>query len=283
MNNKFCFFVYTNEKYLPIADLTMGEFDYQFPENQLKRYLVSNRIVDYEFKNKNATFIDCGVKHDGGGRQFAETMVKALGQVPEDYIIFFCDDYMLIDKPNLERLKTLLDLIVTENIDFFSFASNHPKPDWEKYDLKIPGLEGRNFYKLADNYQYRYSVQPCIWKKSSLLEILKCNPTISLHDLDTTNIKNREGFTRDVDKLHGGWGLYPQGSQNYGFKEITTDYMDYNELNPYDFFIFPYVELIRFGYFNLWYNSNTTNFIRNLIEIKNIRNDVFLKKFIHES
>ena len=283
MNNNFCFFVYTNEKYLPIADLTIGEFDKHFPENHLKRYVVSNRIVDYEFTNKNATFIDCNVRHDGMGRQFAETMTVALNQIPEEYIIFFCDDYMLIDKPNIKRFETILKLFVEHNIDFFSFASNHPKPDWEKYDLNFPDLEGRNFYKLPDYYQYHYSVQPCIWKKSSLLEILKYNPNMSLHDLDTTNIKNREGLIREIDKTKGGWGLYPSGSQNYGFKDLTTDYMDYNELHNYEFFIFPYVELIRFGFFNLWYNTNTKTFIENMIEKKDLKNHPYLKKFIHES
>lgn len=283
MNNKFCFFVYTNEKYLPIADLTMGEFNKHYPDSPFTRYLVSNRIVDYNFETKNATFLDCNVPHDTSGRQFAKTMKVALNQIPEEYIIFFCDDYMLIDRPNVERLSILLNLIEEHKIDFFSFASNHPKPDWEKYDLNFPNLDGRFFYKLADNYQYHYSVQPCIWKKNSLLELLEYNPNISLHDLDTTNIKNREGAVRDINKNGNLWEPYPYGSQNFGFKDITTDFGDYNELNPYEFFIFPYVELIRYGFFNLWHNTNSKKFILNMIESKDLRNHEHLKKFIHES
>ena len=283
MNNKFCFFIYTNEKYLPIADLTMGEFDIHFPENLLKRYLVSNRIIDYDFTNKNAIFLDCNVAHDSGGRQFADTMITALNVIPEEYIIFFCDDYMLINKPNIQRLEILLDLVVSHNIDFFSFASNHPNPSWKKYDLNFPDLSNRNFYEIPDYYKYHYSVQPCVWKKSSLLEILKYNPKMSLHDLDTTNIKNREGYLRDVDDSNGGYKLYPSGSQNYGFKDITTDFKDYNELNQYESFIFPYVELIRWGFFNMWHNTNTKRFIEKMIEDKDLKNHQHLKKFINES
>ena len=283
MNNKFCFFIYTNEKYLPIADLTMGEFDVHYPDSTLKRYLVSNRIVDYTFQTTNAAFIDCNVPHDGSGRQFADTMLVGLNSIPEEYIIFFCDDYMLIDRPNVERLSTLLNLIEEQQIDFFSFASNHPKPDWEKYDLNFPNLNGKNFYKISDSYHYHYSVQPCIWKKSSLLELLKYNPKISLHDLDTTNIKNREGAVRPINKDGNLWEPYPYGGQNFGFKDITTDYLDYNESNPYDFFIFPYVELIRYGVFNLWHKTNSQRFILDMIEKKNLRNHEHLKKFIHES
>lgn len=54
--NDVCFLVYTNEKYLPIADLTTKEFDRYFPENPLKRYIVSNNFSDYIFENNNSIF-----------------------------------------------------------------------------------------------------------------------------------------------------------------------------------------------------------------------------------
>ena len=51
MLNNTCILVYTNESYQPIADLSIGEFDRFFPENPIKRYVVSNSFKEYEFKN----------------------------------------------------------------------------------------------------------------------------------------------------------------------------------------------------------------------------------------
>lgn len=276
----FCFLIYTNEKYLPIADLTTKEFDKFFPENPLKRYVVSNNFSDYAFENNNSIFINSKVHFDGMGNHFAQTMIKALGEINEDYIIFFCDDYMLIDKPNVGRLNELLNIIKNKNIDFFSFASMLPKDNWDVFDLKIKDLENRVFYNIPKNHQYYYSVQPCIWKKSSLLEILKHNPSISLHQLDTSCIKNKEGFFREMDYEKSIWKPYKGGSQGYDFKCICTDFKGYDELIDYEFFIFPYVELIRHGFFNFWQETNTKRFLQKFIEEKNIENDQYLNKFI---
>lgn len=278
--DNFCFLIYTNETYQPIADLTMGEFNRYFPENKIKKYLVSNKFGGYDFENKNVIFLDCNVTYDCNGRHFAKTMTKALSEIDEEYIIFFCDDYMLVDKPNIERLKILCDVIQKDNIDFFSFASMHPREDWIKYDLKFEDLPYRNFYNIPDNYMYLYSVQPCIWKKSSLQEILKYNDNISLHDLDTTNIKNREGYGRNMNYQTSIWFPYEEGSQNYGFKVVCTDYKDFNELFEYDFFIFPYVEIMRHGFFNFWQETNTKRFFKKFIEEKNLDKNEFLNKFI---
>lgn len=276
----FCFLIYTNEKYQPIADLTMGEFNRHFPDNQIKRYIVSNRFVDYQFSTTNATFLDCDINFDGMGNHFGQTMIKALEKIEEEYVIFFCDDYMLIDRPDVERLKKLADFIKTKNIDFISFSSMLPKPNWEIFDMKFEDLPERNFYLIPENYQYLYSVQPCIWKKSSLQEILKYNPTMSLHDLDTTNIKNREGIHRQMHYESATWLPYTQGSQNYGLKCVCTDFKGYDELFEFEFFIFPYIEIIRHGFFNFWQETNTKRFIEKFIEEKDIKNNQQLKKFI---
>lgn len=280
--DNFCIFVYTNEKYQPIADLTIGEFDKYFPENPFKRYIVSNKFSGYDFKNKNSIFIDCGVEFDGSGYHFAQTMIKALEQINEKYIIFFCDDYMLIDKPNQKKLHELIDIFEKEKIDFFSFASMYPRPDWEKYNLTMESDPECSFYHIADNCHHLYSVQPCIWRKDALLEILRHNPTMSLHDLDTTNIKNKEGFIRIMNHETSRWNPYPSGSQNYGFKNICTDYLAFDEYqNGFKYFIFPYVEIIRWGFFNMHHETNTKRFLQKFIEEKDIRNDVNLKGFIH--
>lgn len=275
-----CILIYTNQNYLPIADLTIGEFDRFFSENPIKRYVVSNKIENFEFQNKNSVFIDTKTEFDGSGGQFSKTMSIALSEINEEYIIFFCDDYMLIDKPNLNYLVELLRIIREEKIDFFSFASNRPKPNWEKFNINSDKLPNRNFYHIPKNFQYLFSVQPCIWKKSSLLELLKYNPELPLHHLDTTNIKNKEGFYRPFNPLTATYGSFIGGSDGYDFKSICTDYEGYDELFNYEYFIFPYVEIIRHGFFNMWNETNTKRFLEKFIKEKNIAENINFKKFI---
>lgn len=281
MNNNFCFLIYTNEKYLPIADLTMSEFDNFYKKNYLKKYLVSNKFTDYKFKNNNAIHIDCDIKFDANGAHFSQTLIKALEKINEKYIIFFCDDYMLIDEPKHNVLEELMSVIEDQNIDFFTFCSTNPQKSWEKYSLDLKSNDNRFFYNIPEDYQYLYNVQPCVWKKESLLEILTHNPDISLHDLDTTNIKNKEGFARTFNLDLAKWNSYPSGSQNYNLKNICTDYRSFNDYdNKYDFFIFPYVEIIRWGSFNTIQETKSKEFLKKFILERNIEENEHLKKFL---
>lgn len=279
MIKNLAFLVYTNEKYLPIADLTMESFDDWFPRNVFKRYLVSNKFTNYQFKTKNFIPLESQTEFDGMGNHFGETLSKSLPKITEEYIFFLCDDYFVINKPNLERLRDLIKIIINSKIDFFSFASMNPNSEWEIFNEKNDLLPDIQLYYIPENYQYRHSVQPCIWKKNSLLEILKYNTHLPIHHLDTTNILNKKGFNREFFYEKSIWGEYPN-NEGYGFKCICTDFKGYDELTDYNYFILPYVEIIRHGYFNFWQETNTKRFIEKLIEEKDIRNNKELKKFI---
>jgi hypothetical protein len=260
----------------------MSEFDRFNGELPLKRYMVSNKIVNFEFKSQNTTFIDCNIQFDGTGKHFSKTMIDALSKINEEYIIFFCDDYLSIGKTKWNILSELIELVETEGIDFISFSYMPQSKQWNKFNASLPSLPDKNLYFIPDNYMYLYSVQPCIWKKSSLLDVLTNNPEISLHDFDTTNIKNREGFTRTMDVKTSTWNPYPNGSQSYGFKCLCTDYSGFDEQINYDWFIFPYVEIIRHGFFNMWHETNTKRFLEKYIIEKDIDNNEYIKKFVYK-
>jgi hypothetical protein len=275
-----CFLFYTNEQYLPILDITNKEFDKFFPENNIKKIVVSNKFSDYEFSHTNFEKIDTQVPFDGMGNHFEKVMTKALNSITEEYIIFFCDDYMLIDKPNIEKLNNLVEFIQKNQVDYFTFASVNPKQDWKTYSLPDYISDNHTFYQIPYNYQYHYSVQPCIWKKSSLLEILKHNTDLSLHGLDTTNIKNRQGYRREMNYETSIWKDYENGEQSYGFNCVATDYRAFDETENYDFFIFPYVEIIRHGHFNMQYETNTKRFLQNFIIENKLNTNKNYTKFL---
>lgn len=279
MIKDFAFLVYTNENYLPIADLTMGEFDRWFPKNTFKRYLVSNKFTDYKFQNTNFIPLESFTKFDGSGNHFGETLSKALIKIEEKYLFFLCDDYLVINHPDLESLKDLLKIIIDYDVDFFSFASMNPNQEWKIFNKETNLLTEIDLFYIPNNYQYKHSVQPCIWKKSSLLEILKYNPNLPIHYLDTTNIMNKNGMNREFLTEESIWNDYPDG-EDYKFKCICTNFKAYDELEDYKYFVFPYVEIIRHGFFNFWQETNTKRFLKKFIKDNNIQNNQYLSKFI---
>ncbi len=107
------------------------------------------------------------------------------------------------------------------------------------------------------DYQYLYSVQPCIWNKNSMIEILEKYEEISLHDLDQTlpNIKNENDYFKSTAcKL-----------------DSCFDHIDKIEDN---YFVLAYVEICRHGVFNLNENGMPTN--------PNAGHALFAKKIIKE-
>jgi hypothetical protein len=260
----------------------MSEFDKHNPNFPIKRYLVSNRIPNFDFKVNDTTFIDCEVPFDSMGKHFSQTLLKSLPKIDEEYIILFCDDYFCLGEAKLNVLNDLLKMMETEKVDFISFSFMPQSRQWEKFHHKLPSLPDETLYYTPNNYMYLYSVQPCIWKKSSLLDVLSHNPDISLHHFDTTNIKNREGYSRTMDVHTSTWNDYPGGSQNYGFTCLSTDFSGFDEQENYNrYFVFPYVEIMRHGFFNMWHETNTKRFLEKYIVEKRIDLDENLKKFIY--
>jgi hypothetical protein len=105
---------------------------------------------------------------------------------------------------------------------------------------------------MDNQYQHAFSVQPCIWKKSSLQQLLRDNPNISLHDMDNSKLNNKDQY-----------------------KIICTNYKIYDGCCPPEYFIIGYVEIIRHGVFLMALNGHN--------HIEGSYQDIFLKQLIKEN
>lgn len=245
--------VFTNEKYFNILYVTLPKLvqNLNIPIN-----VVTNKLLENNFEKVN--FIETNIEFSQQGSHFRDSMIKSLIKINSEYILFFCDDYMMNSPVNYENFESVMKIIKSYNCDFFSFSSlnycDHIISKWNKIETNLSkfGIGGGVLYEIPDNYRHLYSVQPCIWKKTSLLELLDYNEELSISSLDNTNIKNKKGFFRHLNYETNYYEDTESTSLDYGFKNLTINYppFTYNiDDRPIgsEYFVFDYGEILRHG------------------------------------
>ena len=260
--------IYTNETNLPILELFLKYFFKHNPNFNYPIYAISNNFtkLDLPYQDK-VTYLSGNVEWDSQGRHFSQTLSNILSQIKEDYIFYFCEDYILTDPIHTSSLENLLELMQDNNIDLFTFGSVYPvNHKWPLLDTEGSkyGFEPNTFYQVDNQYRHAYNVQPCIWKKSSLQQLLIDNPDASLHDMDNSILKNKDHY-----------------------KIICTNYKIYDICCPPEYFIIGYKEIIRHGVFLMALNGHSISsenhseiFIKQLIKENNLHNKSEYNKYI---
>lgn len=248
--------IYTNETNLPILELFLKYFFKHNPDFTYPIYAVSNNFTktDLPYQDK-VTYLSGNVEWNSQGKHFSQTLSNVLPQIKEEYIFYFCEDYILTNSIHISALESLLKLMQDENIDMFSFASSYPViNNWSLLDVECSkySFEPNTFYTTDNQYKHAYSVQPCIWKKSSLQQLLADNPEASLHDMDNSVLNNKDNY-----------------------KIICTNYKIYDGCCPPEYFIIGYAEIIRHGVFLMALNGHD--------HMENTFQDNFLKQLIKEN
>lgn len=248
--------IYTNETNLPILELFLKYFFKHNPNFAYPIYAVSNNFTktDLPYQDK-VTYLSGNVKWHSQGGHFSQTLSNTLSQIKEEYIFYFCEDYILTNPIHISALNNLLKLMQDENIDMFSFASSYPiNNNWPLLNTECSkySFEPNTFYVTNNQYKHAYSVQPCIWKKSSLQQLLTDNPEANLHDMDNSILNNKDNY-----------------------KIICTNYKIYDGCCPPEYFIIGYMEIIRHGVFLMALNGHD--------HMENTPQDNFLKQLIKEN
>jgi hypothetical protein len=169
-------------------------------------------------------------------------MISALSQMTEDYVFFLLDDYFFIDEIKYDDLNDVLNLMKCEGIDYFGFddiGGILKLTDFEKLNSTCESNVKDGLYLRHKDYQYLFSVQPCIWKRTSLIELLSKQEKVSLHDLDETKPYIRED------------GLKLKGTMS-GLRSCFDYAFDFDlQKSPENFYVIAYTEIVRHGCFNI--------------------------------
>lgn len=254
------FLVFTNEMHFSILNLTLPFLIKNVEQLNRPIYVVSNKIPN-ETRPVGAEYIDANEPFSSSGHHFRNTLMTALKHIDSKYVVFMCDDYLVQSAVKADRFNGIINMMDDLSIDFFSMASQkhmeHIIPSWKRLDTDLSkyNLPNGCIYELADYIRHMYSVQPCVWKVSSLITLLSYNENMSLHELDSTDIRNMRGKRRTLT-AESGFNLYTKDSDfmDYGFRNFCyhlpplTYNADERAIGS-DYFIFDYIEIVRHGKF----------------------------------
>lgn len=284
------FVVFTNENYFDLLYLTLPYTIENTKHLNKPINVVSNKIPNHEsFYGVN--YIDSNIDFSSDGSHFRDSLLFALNQIPEDYILFLCDDYLIKSPINKNRFNNIVNILKKINGDYLALGTQkHIETfvvNWDKPDINLSdyGFPDGCFYKFDVSARHMYSVQPCIWKKSSLIELLTYNPSLTLHQLDNTDILNKKGEKRKLDEFFN-FSFYENKENffDYGFNNFCyhhppiTYHVDEKPLST-DFLLIDYIEIVRHGKF-LDANVNSKDILNDILNSnENIKNK--LKKFIN--
>ena len=284
------FVVFTNENYFNLLYLTLPYTIENTKHLNKTINIVSNKIPQHE-KFDGVNYIDSNVNFSGDGSHFRDSLLFALNQIPEDYILFLCDDYLIKSPINKNRFDNIINILDIINGDYLALGTQKHIENfvvnWEKPNITLSeyGFPDGCFYKFDVTARHMYSVQPCVWKKSSLIELLIHNPSLTLHQLDNTNILNKKGENRQLSEFFN-FSFYENKENffDYGFNNFCyhcppiTYHVDEKPLST-DLLLIDYIEIVRHGKF-LDADVNSKDILNNILNSdENIKHK--LKKFIN--
>lgn len=272
MINNISFVMYTNEKYLPIAKLSIDRIAEYFTL-QIPKYLATNHF-DSDLDYHDFSIVDTQTPFQTDASHFREVMYILLTRyVRTKYFLYFSEDYYLINYFKSNNFIKLLSYIEDHNIGYMSLIAHppcfgSPVEDVEQYGLK-------NIMKFNSSYTYTFSMQPAVWNRDFFLEIIESNPVLTLQMLDTTNFNNR-------DKIHlsNGWNY---SWDPYGFifnNSLFGNYAFDTHNGIDDYYMLLYSEIVRGGKFNLNNHFNNRNTVQNIIAKYNLENNPIYKEFL---
>ena len=284
------FVVFTNENYFDLLYLTLPYTIENTKHLNKTINVVSNKIPEHEIFN-GVNYIDSNVNFSSDGSHFRDSLLFALNQIPEDYILFLCDDYLIKSPINKDRFDNIVNILEKINGDYLALGTQKHIENfvinWDKPNINLSeyGFPDGCFYNFDVTARHMYSVQPCVWKKSSLIDLLTHNPSLTLHQLDNTDISNKKGEKRKLEEFFN-FSFYEKKENffDYGFNNFcyhhppVTYHVDEKTLST-DFLLIDYIEIVRHGKF-LDVNVNSKDILNNILNSnENIKNK--LKKFIN--
>jgi hypothetical protein len=178
----------TNESNSHLAELAVHQLLLHAKRDNLKVTVISNKYKEGPLMyGDKVNYISSGIEFDPYGGHFTDTMIQLLPTIKEKYIFFFCDDYMMVDDIKWDDIHAIMNMIRSENIDYFGFddAMDAEVELFPMYEKEHEGIPSGILRWRDPEYRYICSVQAAIWKKSALLHLIeKHNP--NLHALDDT-------------------------------------------------------------------------------------------------
>ncbi|MDO1448844.1 hypothetical protein Q0590_21380 [Rhodocytophaga aerolata] len=160
--SELCVVVMSCDKYSDIWQSFYTLFDKYWSDCPLKVYHIS------ETKKLNHPKVVSLVA--GAGTEWSERLAWALAKIPERYVLFLLEDYLLIDYVDTKRIIDLVNVIKAEEAGYMRIFPC-PAPDINYKEYKDIGL-------ILKHSPYNVTTQATIWDKEILKSILVPTETV---------------------------------------------------------------------------------------------------------
>ena len=143
-----------------------------------------------------------------GGRDWSTRMINALQRIETPYVMYFQEDYWLNERVDTAKVEHYFDLMEKRGLNYIRLLSK-PEPDGNyPHDPRL-GI-------LADDAEYRTSVQITLWRKEVLQDLLRANESVWDFEKNGTVRSRKFGNTFLSIKRHGEDDYY------HGLRYVCT-------------------------------------------------------------
>lgn len=142
----------------------------------------------------------------GNGIEWSARLLKALDSIPQEYLLFMLEDYVLLKPVNTMEVERHLDIMLELDAAYLRLIPAPPPdesiPDYPGIGLILPGSA------------YRNSTQAAFWKKQKLRDLL--DPTETIWDFELAGVHRTNQFSEpflsvepDMNNSPAETGDYP--------------------------------------------------------------------------
>lgn len=233
--NNVAFVMYSHSSYKDVWPLFFGQTEKYLPVKRLgaKRYVFLDKISE----NIPSDFTQILYSDT---LSYVERVSHCLSQLEEEFIFFQHEDMFLYNDPDVEKLKQIPELLKNSPASFVKLIKGGTIKDIStKYE----------WLKFIPSYSnWIFSVQPSIWKKSDLINLLVNFCGRSIWELETecqewcrknhiTGFYTFVGDENQRGQLHWDSKIFPyiataivKGKWNYSEykKELDKLFYEYN-------------------------------------------------------
>ena len=143
-------------------------------------------------------------------------LLNILSNINSEIIVLDHEDMILYDKANLDEINKALNLIEKKNLDSIRFIKN--------INAKYNKIENSTAEIIDKKSEWIFSIQPSIWRRNSLISVLKRNLNVNIWQLEYKSQKVVRKLGLNIGVLGGDGkkrGKFHCDSEYYPF--IATD------------------------------------------------------------
>ena len=103
-------------------------------------------------------------------------LLNILSNINSEIIVLDHEDMILYDKANLDEINKALNLIEKKNLDSIRFIKN--------INAKYNKIENSQVEIIDKKSEWIFSIQPSIWRRDSLISVLRRNLNVNIWQLE---------------------------------------------------------------------------------------------------